>query len=450
MTGTGRGCGGAAVSWFVMLVLASASATAEATNSDDAPERPAQPTTKLIALKYRDSLSVREVLNILPANITADVQTNRLLVLGNAEEIRQVEELVRELDVPIERTSARPEPELKVYRLRHRAPDELMHCLTPMLSERGKISADPGSRTLLVKDEPAVHTDLAMIIRELDVNLAAVAPASLDDAVRPTQPINPVGDLRHFNARAAESTASLDPNSATRAAAEPSVKLHLKICEINRTVFAGLPADDPAVALSPLVPELARGGKLCSVAEPFDHAAWLRTMAERGALKIVGEPTLIVASGHSASFFKQIGEYAAPLVIEDDTDMDAVTQVAGLGVDLKFLPTVAGPDRVRLQAASAFDAKPDGGDADSAAQGPPFVSVDVRAGQLFALSGTVTERADAPPATGVGKVPLLGQLLRGKRQTPKRTELLILVIPEVVPPRDPTDIALEPRGERRE
>ena len=197
---TGRGSEWMRVPVACLALVAALSATsvlAESPRADDAPDQTAQPTAKLIALKFRDPQCLIEVLRPLPAQISPDPQTSRLLVIARPDEIKQVEDLVRELDVPIERTKDQPQLELKLYRLKYRQPHDLVECVAPMLSERGRISADAGSRTLLVKDEPTIHTDIALIIREIDAPLADPAVASTNTGAIVLPPIGKgVGDVK--------------------------------------------------------------------------------------------------------------------------------------------------------------------------------------------------------------------------------------------------------------
>jgi hypothetical protein len=424
----------------LLICLATWAALASA-RADDMTERPARRAVRLIALEHRDAAAVRDALRALPVRITADPESNRLLVLGSGEDLEQLERLVRELDVPIARKPDQPALELKVYRLRHRSPDELAACLTPMLSERGKLAADAGSRSLVVKDEPSAHAELATIIRELDIPVAA---CPLDLSPQPTA-------ARTAGALEGEPLLGVavpqSPSAATPTGTH--LNLQLKICEVNRIGYClgPTPSTDRLEDTPPydnaLATELLAGDTFCSAFGPFDHEAWLRAMSERGLLKVVAEPTLVVQSGRSANFFKQVGQYAEPLVTDDES-ADSVVQVPGLRADLRFLATVCGPEHVRLETVSPFSS------GFESASESPHISVELCRGQLLAMCGMVTERAAAPRASGVDKVPVLGQLVRSARATTKRTELLILAIPQISSPRDPAGIALEPTGVRRE
>ena len=424
----GRDAGWAMVVIACLFGTASGAEKLGTESSHAAPE----PITKLIVLKYRDPENLRNVLGALPVHFSPDVQTNRLLVIALPEQMKQVEELVRELDVPIERTAVQPELELRVYRLRHRQPRELLDCLVPMLSDRGKISADPGSRTLIVKDEPAIHTDLVMLLRELDVVLGDASGATAT-ASAPDMPLKRLTDEVTIN-----TTPQILPvaSNAGSNPQQPTVQLRLRVCELNREALPKLTEELGPAGEASLLAAILEGSPLNSAHSQSDVEECLAKMLEHGAIKMLSEPTLHVVSGYAASFLSSMGGLDAPVVVEDDPATEATTRFNGWGMDLRFVPTVVSPDHIVLQMSPPFSPphreanKPMAFEADGQ---PELLSVELRRGQVHATSGKVrTAKQIEPSQGGLGAVPVLGQLFRSKRQALQESEMILLVHPEIV------------------
>jgi type II secretory pathway component GspD/PulD (secretin) len=433
----------AAVLVFLVGAIASARDAAGGENDqrDDSTPAAARQTVKLIALKFRDPQYLHGVLMPLGVQISPDVQTNRLLVIALPDEIKQVEDLVRELDVPIERTQDQPQLELKLYRLRHRQPSDLMQCLIPMLSGRGRISADPGSRSLLVKDEPTVHTDVSMIIREIDAplnELAALKSVEEPAAMAPGQ--SDAGDSP-FPSYVAERPHENSPRA---------VKLRVRVCEVNRAALDGWDDESGSISDNALFREI-RGGSSLHAAFGSDAVdACVAEMAERGLLKVVCAPAITVRSGCPATFLSCIDEFESPVVIEEDSSTEATTRVAGLVVDLKFVPTVDDEGQVRLRMSAPFQSPQRAVASDSGTSTEETCPtendfVELKNYAVFAARGRITVRKPAEPGrNGLGSVPVLGQLLRPKRSVMQETEVIVFAAAEVDDSHDPERVARDP------
>lgn len=438
MARTGLGWTAAKVvlfSWIATRVIALA--RAEDGRPNVPPPAVSQSTAKLIALKFRDPQYLHGVLMPLGLQISPDVQTNRLLVIGRPEEIKQVEDLVRELDVPIERTKDQPQLELKLYRLCHRQPDDLMQCVVPMLSERGRIAADAGSRTLLVKDEPTVHTDVAMIIREIDAPLGE----TVAEKTIPEESLQPAG--QNMTEKWICGLRMSPPGTAIPIARErQTIKLRVRVCEINRGVVNGLGDEPTSIADNLLFREIRGGSPMQAAFESGAVEACVAEMVERGVLKVVCEPTIAVLSGSTATFVSCTDEFEGPVVIEEDSLTEATTRVSGLAVDLKFIPTVVEPGLIRLQMSAPFlpRATP-ASDSEMSEEDQPALNsaVELKVSQILAASGKIRIAKQAEPNRGgFGSVPVLGQLFRTKRSFTQESELIVLVAAEPleVPQRD--------------
>ena len=169
----------------------------------------------------------------------------------------------------------------------------------------------------------------------------------------------------------------------------------------------------------------------------------------------LAEPNLITSPGDSASFLAG-GEFPFP-VVQGGAQAGAVSiQFREFGVRLNFTPTITNSGAIRLEVApevSQLDFA--NGLTISGFQIPAILSrrastvVEVADGQTFAIAGLVdqsmTENVSKVPV--LGDIPVLGQLFRSEEMRQERSELLVLVTPELVRPAEASRSKDVPTGE---
>ncbi len=109
--------------------------------------------------------------------ITPDTGGNRLILVGDTNELSAVEEIVRKLDkVSAQGSSAR------VFKIKSAEPDKVAEILTASLirydaygrpQKRANVSVDAKTRTLIVTADPKELQGVALIIEQLDQSLGA-------------------------------------------------------------------------------------------------------------------------------------------------------------------------------------------------------------------------------------------------------------------------------------
>jgi type II secretory pathway component GspD/PulD (secretin) len=109
--------------------------------------------------------------------ITPDSGGNRLIVVGDTNEVTSVEEIVRKLDkVSAQSASAR------VFKIKSADPDKVAEILTTSMvrydaygrpQKRATVSVDAKTRTLIVTGDPKELQGVALIIEQLDQSLGA-------------------------------------------------------------------------------------------------------------------------------------------------------------------------------------------------------------------------------------------------------------------------------------
>ncbi len=178
--------------------------------------------------------------------------------------------------------------------------------------------------------------------------------------------------------------------------------------------------------------------------QPSGLAAFVRALQQRGLFRSLAEPSLLAASGDSASFLAG-GEFPYP-VLQGGTASNAVTiQFKEFGIRLDFKPVITNSGMIRLEV------RPEVSQLDfaNAVQISGFLipslltrragtTVELADGQTFAIAGLVdnsmTKAVTKIPI--LGDIPILGYLFRSEEFRRNRTELLVLVTPHLVGPLD--------------
>lgn len=178
------------------------------------------------------------------------------------------------------------------------------------------------------------------------------------------------------------------------------------------------------------------------------------TLIQEGKAKILAEPTLTTVEDQVAvySALRKIPYSSGTLL---DTDSNTITEnieYEEVGIVLKFKPRLGHGDTltidVRPTISSLLDTSVEGGNSRAATGGlvaPEFFErqlnsiVSVRNGEPFVVAGMIDERmqVDINKVPILSEFPLIGKLFEKKRKDVNRTEVCIIVIPEIL-----EDIAL--------
>ena len=182
--------------------------------------------------------------------------------------------------------------------------------------------------------------------------------------------------------------------------------------------------------------------------------AVIQALQERGEIKTLAEPNLLIANGEPASFLAG-GE--VPIVRSVFTAGGASQDISyePFGIKFSILPTVTSQNKIYLQLIPEIrDIDPDLSSqvvppGSTAIRPPVFktrrtqTQVELESGQAFAISGLLREdnTRSLRKVPGIGDIPILGTLFRSKSFRKGETELLIVVSPQIVRPTSPNKIA---------
>jgi pilus assembly protein CpaC len=172
--------------------------------------------------------------------------------------------------------------------------------------------------------------------------------------------------------------------------------------------------------------------------------ATIRLLQQQKLAEILAEPNVMASSGKQASFLAG-GEYPYPVVSGAGgiAGLAVSIQFKEFGVRLNFMPTVTPRGTIRLVVepeVSALDY----------ANGITFqgfsvpglttrrvsTEIELQEGQSFGIAGLLDNRLEETlgKLPGLANIPLFGKLFQSRSTSRNKTELLVMVTPEIVRP----------------
>jgi pilus assembly protein CpaC len=185
----------------------------------------------------------------------------------------------------------------------------------------------------------------------------------------------------------------------------------------------------------------------------YDLGVMVKALQSRGMFQSLAEPNLVAESGKEASFLAG-GEFPIPVAQGSGANLAISVIFKEFGVRLNFTPTVTADGRVRLKVRPEVSTL----DFANAVQLQGFripalstrrteTELELDNGQTFAIAGllnnSMTESLQKVP--GIGDIPILGYLFRSKAAQKNRTELVVMITPEILPSGSPGVTTESPR-----
>jgi pilus assembly protein CpaC len=182
----------------------------------------------------------------------------------------------------------------------------------------------------------------------------------------------------------------------------------------------------------------------------------IKALQSRGLLQTLAEPNLVAESGKEASFLAG-GEFPVPIAQPSGGAVAVTILFKEFGIRLNFTPVVNG-DRIHLKV------RPEVSTLDFAnavtLQGFRIPALSTRRaetelelmnGQTFAIAGlldnSITNTMQKIP--GIGDIPILGELFKTRSAQKDRTELVVMITPEILPKNSPGVTTELPRGSEK-
>jgi len=168
--------------------------------------------------------------------------------------------------------------------------------------------------------------------------------------------------------------------------------------------------------------------------------AVLKALQTKGMLQSLAEPNLVAESGKEASFLAG-GEVPIPVAQGSGNSLVVTIQYKEYGIRLNFLPVVNG-NRVHLKVrpeVSALDYSNavllNGFRIPALTTRRTETELELQDNQTFAISGllnaSVTQTMQKIP--GIGDIPILGELFKSRQNQKDRTELVVMITPQILP-----------------
>ena len=157
--------------------------------------------------------------------------------------------------------------------------------------------------------------------------------------------------------------------------------------------------------------------------------ASLQALENRGALRLLAQPTLTAMSGQTAEFLVGGG---FPITTTDNNGTHVTYKP--YGVELNFRPVLRSNGMVALDIDTGVSEVQAGSYALS--RRDVKTSVELPPGSTLAIGGLLDERTSRAldQVPGLGNIPILGALFRSNEYRSQQTELVILVTPYLVNP----------------
>ena len=175
--------------------------------------------------------------------------------------------------------------------------------------------------------------------------------------------------------------------------------------------------------------------------------AFIKALQSNNILQILAEPNLVTTNGKEA-YFLVGGEFPVP-ILQGGNNSGAVTiQFREFGIRLRFTPLLTEHDTVKMhlsQEVSTIDTAHgvtiNGFAIPALATRRAETDVELGQGQSFVVAGLLDNREqDAFSKLPIlSSLPILGSLFKSKDENKQRTELVVIVTPEVTQPLGPND-----------
>jgi len=175
--------------------------------------------------------------------------------------------------------------------------------------------------------------------------------------------------------------------------------------------------------------------------------AFIKALQTESILQILAEPNLVTTNGKEATFFVG-GTYPVP-ILQGGANAGAVTvQFKEFGIKLRFTPQVTANKTIKLslhQEVSTLDTSVsvtlNGFNIPGTSTRQTDTDVELGEGQSFVVSGLLNQQETnaISKVPFLSSIPILGQLFKSKDDNKQRTELVLIVTPEITEPLGPND-----------
>jgi pilus assembly protein CpaC len=211
---------------------------------------------------------------------------------------------------------------------------------------------------------------------------------------------------------------------------------------INSTTLGNTPGTPAQNVLS-----VASALNIFAFDPKLNLGAFLSALQSESILQILAEPNLVTTNGKEA-YFLVGGEFPVPVLQGGGNAGSVTVQFKEFGIRLRFTPVITGNHTIKLhltQEVSTLDAADgvtfNGFVIPAIATRRAETDVELGEGQSFVVAGLLDNRdtESFSKLPFLGDIPVLGALFKSKNVKKSRTDLVMLVTPEVTQPLGPND-----------
>ena len=180
--------------------------------------------------------------------------------------------------------------------------------------------------------------------------------------------------------------------------------------------------------------------------------SFVKALQSQGVLQILAEPNLVTTNGKEASFLVG-GEFPVPIV-QGGTNAGAITILfKEFGIRLTFKPEITDHNTIRMYVkpeVSAIDlansVSLSGFTIPALATRRMETNIELGEGQSFAIAGLIDDRVQDSIAKipGLANIPILGALFKSRKESKSKSELLVVVTPEITTAEETMQAAVQP------
>jgi len=351
-----------------------------------------------------DGGSLQNVVSFIPSKRLGAV----LVVSSRSRYLSEAEKWIRDLDKTAGGSTRRP----VVYNLQNRSAVDLAPILSEMLKEtsgedgvgvqgKARVVADDAKNAIIVWGNDTEQENFSRLIQSLDTTPvqvlleATIAEVSLNDELN--------FGLRWFFKNGSVSGTFSDASNGAVASTFPGLSY----------MFQGA-----------------------------SSAAALNALSSVTDVNVISSPSLLVLDNQEARL--QIGDQVpiATQQVRDTTNANSpvinTISFRDTGIILTVKPRVSSSGQVVLdieqEVSSVSTTKTSGIDSPTISQRKIKTSVVISDGQTIALGGLIQDSNNTSTSgvPGARKVPVLGALFRNRKNTVRKTELLVLITPRVI------------------
>lgn len=200
-------------------------------------------------------------------------------------------------------------------------------------------------------------------------------------------------------------------------------------------------------APSPTVFNIADALNVFAFRPDLNLGAVIRALQSQDILQILAEPSITTLNGKEASFLAG-GEFPIP-ILQGGGNAGAVTiQFREYGIRLNFNPIITPNSTIKMYVkpeVSTIDLSNSvslsGFTIPALATRRIETNVELKEGQSFMIGGLIDDRVTEQMAKipGLAQIPILGQLFKSRLDRKSKTELIVIVTPEIVKPYNPDE-----------